>query len=158
MICHPYKRQFLYESHSGCITVPTVCVRSASAQHSLFGVAEGIVYKAIYTGLGQPRDTLCSEPLAYYAQEFHPYLFQIFAQLIELRSRPLPEVYLTQIFPLLLRAVFWERLGNVPALTRLLEAFLDKASSEIVQRGHLQVCCLSHLHFAAKAPAILSRV
>jgi hypothetical protein len=27
-------------------------------------------------------------------QEFHPYVFQVFAQLIELRAAPLPAVYL----------------------------------------------------------------
>lgn len=53
-------------------------------------------------------------------QEFHPYVFQVFAQLIELRSKPLPPVYL-QIFPPLLSPVFWERSGNVPALVRLMQ-------------------------------------
>lgn len=53
-------------------------------------------------------------------QEFHPYVFQIFAQLIELRSPPLPAVYM-QIFPPLLLPQFWERSGNVPALVRLLQ-------------------------------------
>jgi len=27
-------------------------------------------------------------------QEFHPYVFQVFSQLIELRAAPLPAVYL----------------------------------------------------------------
>ena len=55
-------------------------------------------------------------------QEFHPYVFQIFSQLIELRSGPgpLPAIYL-QIFPPLLMPIFWERSGNVPALVRLLQ-------------------------------------
>ena len=53
-------------------------------------------------------------------QEFHPYVFQVFAQLIELRSRPLPAIYM-QIFPPLLSPVFWERSGNVPALVRLIQ-------------------------------------
>ena len=47
-------------------------------------------------------------------------MFQIFAQLIELRAAPLPAVYM-QIFPPLLSPVFWERSGNVPALVRLLQ-------------------------------------
>lgn len=57
-------------------------------------------------------------------QEFHPYVFQIFAQLIELRpvvpGVPLPAVYMA-IFGPLLTPVYWERSGNVPALTRLLQ-------------------------------------
>lgn len=69
-------------------------------------------------------------------QEFHPYVFQIFAQLIELRSAPLPAVYL-QIFPGLLSPMFWERSGNVPGLVRLLQAYLSKAPSEIIAGNHL---------------------
>ena len=53
-------------------------------------------------------------------QEFHPYVFQVFALLIELHTPPLPATYL-QILPGLLTPVFWERPGNIPALTRLLE-------------------------------------
>ncbi len=71
------------------------------------------------------------------AQEFHPYVFQIFAQLIELRPAPLPAMYMG-IFPPLLSPVFWERHGNVPALVRLLRAYMAKAAAEIVAQGHLQ--------------------
>ncbi|KAG2451269.1 hypothetical protein HYH02_003876 [Chlamydomonas schloesseri] len=69
-------------------------------------------------------------------QEFHPYVFQIFSQLIELRPAPLPQLYLA-IFPPLLSPVFWERSGNVPALVRLLQAYLTKAGAEVVAGGHL---------------------
>ena len=73
-----------------------------------------------------------------HAQEFHPYVFQIFAQLIELRPAPLPAVYMS-IFKPLLAPLFWERPGNVPALTRLLQAYCSKAMAEIMQQGHLEV-------------------
>ncbi len=78
-------------------------------------------------------------------QEFHPYVFQIFAQLIELRPAPLPETYMA-IFRPLLAPVFWERPGNIPALTRLLQAYCRKAMKEIKQQGLLEVnaLCLSH--------------
>lgn len=71
-------------------------------------------------------------------QEFHPYIFQIFAQLIELRSAPLPEVYMS-IFKPLLAPLFWERPGNVPAMARLLQAYSAKAGPQIVQQGLLEV-------------------
>ena len=45
---------------------------------------------------------------------------QVFAQLIELRAKPLPAIYMA-IFPPLLSPVFWERSGNVPALVRLIQ-------------------------------------
>ena len=54
-------------------------------------------------------------------QEFHPYVFQIFAQLIELHAaNDLPAPYMT-LFQPLLTPVFWERPGNVPDLTRLMQ-------------------------------------
>ncbi|KAF8072350.1 hypothetical protein HT031_000009 [Scenedesmus sp. PABB004] len=102
-------------------------------------------------------------------QEFHPYVFQILAQLIELSNPPLapvrsaqhtarsarparvppltltralraaaaaaPQAYMA-IFPPLLTPVFWERPGNVPALTRLLAAYLAKAGQQVAE-GHL---------------------
>lgn len=70
-------------------------------------------------------------------QEFHPYVFQIFAQLIELHGVPLPPVYLS-IFPPLLSPTFWERAGNVPALVRLLQAYLTKAGASVVESGHME--------------------
>jgi exportin-2 (importin alpha re-exporter) len=71
-------------------------------------------------------------------QEFHPYVFQILAQLIELRSSAtgLPETYLALVPPLL-TPTFWERAGNIPALGRLLRAYISIAPSEISSRGLL---------------------
>ncbi|GMH45111.1 hypothetical protein BSKO_13068 [Bryopsis sp. KO-2023] len=70
-------------------------------------------------------------------QEFHPYVFQIFTQLIELRPKPLPGVYM-QIFPPMLNPVIWERHGNVPALARLIQAYLGKSAAQIVEGNHLE--------------------
>lgn len=39
------------------------------------------------------------------------------------------------IFPPLLNPMFWERPGNIPALTRLLVSYLSKAGQEIVAGG-----------------------
>lgn len=68
--------------------------------------------------------------------EFAPYVFQILSQLVELRPQPLPPSYLV-IFPPLLSPVLWERSGNVPALVRLLQAYLARAPAEVVTSGHL---------------------
>lgn len=65
-------------------------------------------------------------------------MFQIFAQLIELRPAPLPATYMA-IFRPLLAPVFWERPGNIPALARLLQAYCAKAMTEITQQGLLEV-------------------
>ena len=71
-------------------------------------------------------------------QEFHPYIFQIFAQLLEQRTpgEALPPAYLA-LFPPLLSPLFWERPGNTPALVRLVRAYLTVAPAEVVSGGHL---------------------
>lgn len=69
-------------------------------------------------------------------QEFAPYVFQILSQLLEIRPLPLPPAYMA-LFPPLLSPVLWERSGNVPALVRLLQAYLQKAHADIVTGNHL---------------------
>ena len=70
--------------------------------------------------------------------EFTPYVFQILAQLLEYRppNTGLGDAY-EQLLPPCLSPVMWERKGNIPALTRLLAAYLSKASVEIVNRQQL---------------------
>jgi exportin-2 (importin alpha re-exporter) len=69
-------------------------------------------------------------------QEFAPYVFQVLAQMLECRPAPLPPHYM-QLFPPLLSPQLWERQGNVPALVRLLEAYLTRAPVELVHGNHL---------------------
>jgi CAS/CSE protein, C-terminus len=52
--------------------------------------------------------------------EFHPYVFQILAQLLELRPGQFSAAY-TALFPPLMLPQLWERRGNVPALVRLVQ-------------------------------------
>eukprot|EP00850_Spirogloea_muscicola_P008170 SM000043S15798 [mRNA] locus=s43:232850:238627:+ [translate_table: standard] len=69
--------------------------------------------------------------------EFAPYVFQILALLIEIRSPPLPQGYMA-IFPPLLTPLLWQRSANVPALVRLLQAYLQKAGQDIVAGRQLE--------------------
>ena len=62
--------------------------------------------------------------------EFLPYIFQILSMLLELRPLPIPQSYMS-IYPLLLTPLLWERSGNIPALVRLLQAFVEKAPEEM---------------------------
>ncbi|XP_022924701.1 exportin-2-like [Cucurbita moschata] len=68
--------------------------------------------------------------------EFFPYAFQLLAQLVELNNPPIPPSYM-QIFEILLSPESWKRASNVPALVRLLQAFLQKAPHELNQGGRL---------------------
>ncbi|KAL4622151.1 hypothetical protein ACB092_06G277300 [Castanea dentata] len=68
--------------------------------------------------------------------EFFPYAFQLLAQLVELNRPPIPPSYM-QIFEILLSPDSWKKASNVPALVRLLQAFLQKAPHELKQEGRL---------------------
>lgn len=65
-------------------------------------------------------------------QEFHPYVFQIFAQLIELHPGELPAFYMSSLFQPLLAPLFWERAGNVPALTRLMQVLDNGTHTSLI--------------------------
>ncbi|KAI3416776.1 Importin N-terminal domain-containing protein [Psidium guajava] len=68
--------------------------------------------------------------------EFFPYAFQLLAQLVELNRPPIPANYMP-IFEILLSPDLWNRGPNVPALVRLLQAFLQKSPHELSQGGRL---------------------
>ncbi|XP_047053663.1 exportin-2-like [Lolium rigidum] len=68
--------------------------------------------------------------------EFWPYAFQIFAQLVNLSQPPLSQNYM-QLFGVLLSNATWDRPPCVPALVRLLRAFLRKIPNELNQEGRL---------------------
>mmetsp|Transcript_16833 Transcript_16833/g.23828 ORF Transcript_16833/g.23828 Transcript_16833/m.23828 type:complete len:877 (-) Transcript_16833:150-2780(-) len=68
--------------------------------------------------------------------EFTPYVFQILAQLLEYRPQEsgLGDSF-SMLFPPLLTPALWELKGNIPALTRLLQAYLRKGPFEIISMG-----------------------
>ncbi|KAJ1293908.1 hypothetical protein BS78_01G105400 [Paspalum vaginatum] len=68
--------------------------------------------------------------------EFWPYVFQIFAQLVNLSRPPLSQNYM-QLFGVLLSNATWDRPPCVPALVRLLRAFLRKIPNDLNQEGRL---------------------
>ncbi|CAF3715888.1 unnamed protein product, partial [Rotaria sordida] len=66
--------------------------------------------------------------------EFVPYVLQIIGFLLESRpsgSTPIPDAY-RALFQLILTPSFWDRSGNIPALSRLLQAYIEKAGETIV--------------------------
>jgi exportin-2 (importin alpha re-exporter) len=70
--------------------------------------------------------------------EFSPYVFQILAQLLEYRQQEsgLGQAY-ESLFPPLLTASLWEKTGNVPGLTRLMQAYLERAANQLIAAGHV---------------------
>ena len=70
--------------------------------------------------------------------EFVPYVFQLFAALLEATSSvALPSYYLSLIGPTL-NPGLWTMKGNVPALVRFLSAIIPRAATEIVQNNQLE--------------------
>ena len=65
--------------------------------------------------------------------EFVPYVFQLFAALLEANpAGPLSDYYKSLIPPILDPSP-WASKGNVPALVRLLTAIIPRAASDFVQ-------------------------
>jgi hypothetical protein len=53
--------------------------------------------------------------------EFEQYIFQLLARLLELGADPAPSL---PMLPTLCGGVLWQLPGNIPPLTRLLQAFI----------------------------------
>lgn len=70
--------------------------------------------------------------------EFTPYVFQILSQMLEYHKlpSPIPAIYQPLLQPLLMPSV-WENHGNVPALVRLLQAYLAHGGEEIANNNQL---------------------
>jgi len=77
--------------------------------------------KALFTPFGQ---MLSVE----FAAEFHSYVFQILSQLLELNTSITPPF--ASIFPSLMAPQLYDNLGNIPALTRLISAYLAKGATQ----------------------------
>jgi exportin-2 (importin alpha re-exporter) len=116
---NPQFNHFLFESIA--VLVRSVCAKDASATPGL----EGLLFP--------PFETILQLDIL----EFTPYVFQVLAQLLEYRSTEGGLGQYEGLFRPLLTPALWERKGNVPALTRLVQAYLLKAAPELVAAGHL---------------------
>ncbi|KAI0875042.1 CAS/CSE protein [Hypoxylon argillaceum] len=84
--------------------------------------------------LWEPLNLVITEEV----NEFMPYVFQLFAKLLELNpSGALPNHYQALVPPLMLPAT-WETRGSIPALTRLLIAIIPRATQYIVAENQVQ--------------------
>jgi len=117
---NPQYNHYLFE----CIAILVKSVCAKSPEHT--GTFEQLLFPPF-------QDVLQLD-----VAEFTPYVFQILAQLLEYKSdgSGLGESYGALLPPLLSPGV-WERKGNIPALTRLLQAYVKQGSAEIVSGGKL---------------------
>ena len=115
---NPVFNHYLFEAVA--VLVRRACEKDAS----LISAFEGSLFPCLQTILVND------------VTEFFPYAFQLLAQLVELNRPPIPPSYM-QIFELLLSPDSWRKTANVPALVRLLQAFLQKAPHELNREGRL---------------------
>ncbi|KAJ2451890.1 importin-alpha export receptor [Coemansia sp. RSA 2336] len=71
--------------------------------------------------------------------EFMPYVFQILAQLLSVHQGAgrLPDAYVS-LLPPLLQPTLWSAQGNIPALVRLLQSYLQIGGQQLAGEGQLQ--------------------
>lgn len=70
--------------------------------------------------------------------EFMPYVFQLFAALLEANpSGTLPNYYQSLISPILM-PVMWESKGNIPALVRLLSSIICRGYQYIMENNQTE--------------------
>ncbi|KAI9832557.1 MAG: hypothetical protein M1819_004347 [Sarea resinae] len=71
-------------------------------------------------------------------QEFMPYVFQLFAALLEANpSASLSEYYKSLISPIIMPAL-WDSRGNVPALVRLLSSIIPRGAEDIAKNNQIE--------------------
>ena len=70
--------------------------------------------------------------------EFVPYVFQLFAALLEANPSGSLSEYYTSLLPPILNPAPWASKGNVPALVRLLSAIISRGVTEITQNNQLE--------------------
>ncbi|KAI4338364.1 hypothetical protein MLD38_023434 [Melastoma candidum] len=115
---NPVFNHYLFES------VAVLVRRACEAEGSLISSFEGSLFPSLQT------------ILANNVAEFFPYAFQLLAQLVDLNRPPILATYMP-IFQILLSPELWGKRSNVPALVRLLQAFLQKSPNELSQGGRL---------------------
>lgn len=109
----PHFNHYLFETLS--LSIRIVCKANKEAvkgfEEALLPIFEGILQQDV--------------------QEFVPYVFQLLSLLLELQDSPVPSHYMS-LFPCLLTPVLWERPGNVRALSRLTQTYIEKGAQQII--------------------------
>lgn len=116
---NPQFNQYTFESVSALIRYVSLADASSIMQ-----------FEAVLFG---PITIILQQDIA----EFIPYVFQILAQMLESHTATLPDAYRSLLGVLLTPAV-WAQRGNVPALVRLVNAFLAKDAARMEAEGQVK--------------------
>ncbi|KAL9593297.1 MAG: hypothetical protein Q9179_005966 [Wetmoreana sp. 5 TL-2023] len=71
-------------------------------------------------------------------QEFIPYVFQLFAALLEANPSATLTTYYTSLTQPILSPEFWSSKGNIPALVRLLSSIMTRGASQVAESKQLE--------------------
>ena len=71
-------------------------------------------------------------------EEFAPYVFQLFAALLEANPSGALTSYYQSLFQVIIQPSVWESKGNIPALVRLLTAIISRDAQTIVANNQLE--------------------
>jgi exportin-2 (importin alpha re-exporter) len=114
---NPHFNHFLFESFA--VLIRSVCSKEPSATSSF----EGFLF--------DPFNVILQADIA----EFTPYVFQLLAQLLEFHPTEAGlGAAFSSLFAPLLSPVVWEKRGNIPALSRLMRAYIKQAPTEIADK------------------------
>ena len=135
---NPHYNHYLFECYA--VFIKSCCLDSTGGPDVVSGACDK--FEAM---LFPPFQTVLSEDV----DEFSPYVFQLLAQLLSYRpGQGLSQPYQILFAPILSPKV-WETKGNVPALTELLVAYINRGAEYIVSTNSLQgvlesfkSCCL----------------
>ena len=70
--------------------------------------------------------------------EFMPYVFQLFAALLEANPSATLSDYYKSLIPPIIMPSLWESKGNVPALVRLLSSIIPRGKTEIAEDNQIE--------------------
>jgi exportin-2 (importin alpha re-exporter) len=78
------------------------------------------------------------EPTTNFKAEFIPYVFQLFAALLEANPSGSLSQYYQSLIPPILSPELWMYKGNVPALVRLLSSMITRGAADIARSNQLE--------------------
>ena len=122
---NPYYNHYLFESLAVLIKSCIASADNEGAANAICDQFEALLFPPFQAVLAQD------------VVEFVPYVFQILAQLLAARPGKGISAPYKALFPPLLSPVLWERKGNVPALTDLFKAYINKGMAEIAAENQL---------------------
>ncbi|KAH8102322.1 Cse1-domain-containing protein [Cristinia sonorae] len=76
----------------------------------------------------------CTVILQQDVEQYIPYVFQLFAQMLDMHTDTVPAAY-RELLSFLLTPASWQQKGSIPGLVKLLKAFLARDTAHVISTG-----------------------